>query len=238
MTPADLINLALIDSGVLGQGQTASGEDTNNAFTRLNMMISQWARKRYLLYDLVNVTKVSTGALSYTIGPGMDFNTPRPDRLENGCFFRQLNAQNGLQVDYPLGLIQSQEDYNLIALKSMGTWPAVVFYDSAYPTGTIYVWPVPASGLYEIHLLVKVPLAQFTSLTQDINLPPEYQAAIHYNLCTRLRPAYQLAPDPSVTALAVDSLNVLRNANAQIQSLKMPWPVVRRRFGYNVYSDI
>lgn len=235
-TVAELISLALLDSGVIGQGQTASAEDTNNAFRRLNMMLSQWQRKRWLVYHLIDVSLTSTGAQSYTIGTGGNFNTPRPDRLE-AAFFRQIAGSGVQQIDYPLDLIQSREDYNNIALKTMGTWPSAIFYDSAYPLGNIYVWPVPAASLYAIHLTLKQPLTQFATLVETINLPPEYEAALHYNLCTRLRPAYQLAPDPSITALAVDSLNVIRNANTQLATLKMPAAVLGTRRMYNVYSD-
>lgn len=235
-TVADLISLALLDSGVVGQGQTASAEDTTNALRRLNFMLSQWQRKRWLVYHLIDVSFVSTGAQSYTIGAGANFNTPRPDRLE-AAFFRQLTGSGTQQIDYPLRLIQSREDYNAIALKTMGTWPEAIFYDSAYPVGLVYVWPVPAASLYAIHLSLKQPLTQFATLTETINLPPEYEAALHYNLCARLRPAYQMGPDPSITALAVESLNVIRNANTQLATLRMPGAVLGTRRQYNVYSD-
>ena len=84
MTPVDLIRLALRDSGVNGVGQTPNAEDNNDAFTHLNMMLAQWNRKRWLIYHTIDVSLVSTGALSYSVGAGGDFNTPRPDRVEGG----------------------------------------------------------------------------------------------------------------------------------------------------------
>ena len=47
-TAADIIKLALLDSGVIGQGQTASANDTNNALTRMNWVLEQWARKNQI----------------------------------------------------------------------------------------------------------------------------------------------------------------------------------------------
>lgn len=235
-TVADLIALALTDAGIVGLGQTASAEDTNNAFKRLNWMVSQWARKRWLVYHLIDVVKTSTGATSYTVGTGGDFNTTRPDRLES-AFARQVLPSVSQQIDYPMEIIQSREDYNLIALKTLGTWPSMVFYDSDYPLGNVYFWPVPASGQFDLHITVKQPLAQFAALTDTINFPPEYEGAIYHNLIVRLRSAYQLPLDPVQVGLAKDSLNVLRESNAQIATLRMPNAVLNRGRFYNVYSD-
>lgn len=236
-TVNDFLTLALIDSGVLGSGQIAQAEDIQNAFTRVNYMIAQWNRKRWLVYNLTDVSVVTTGAESYSIGPGQAFNTPRPDRLEDGCFLRQL-AQSGVQqIDYPLELLPSHEDYNRIRLKTMGTWPSIIFYDSNWPTGTIFAWPVPQANQYELHILVKNQLTTFTSLTQIINLPPEYEAALSYNLQIRLRIAYRMPADPAMIAVAKDALNVIRNANIQTPTMKMPPSVIGAQRSYNVYSD-
>lgn len=236
-TVNDFLVLALIDAGILGVGQIATAEDIQNAFTRVNYMIAQWNRKRWLIYNLTDVSVVTTGQETYSIGPGQDFNTPRPDRLEDGCFLRQL-AQSGVQqIDYPLQLLSSHEDYNRIRLKTMGTWPSIIFYDSNWPTGTIFAWPVPNANLYELHILVKHQLTAFTSFTQTINLPPEYEAALTYNLQVRLRVAYRMPPDPAMVALAKDALNVIRGANVQVPSMKMPPSVIGAQRSYNVYSD-
>lgn len=235
-TPAELIRLALIDAGIFGRGQTADAEDTNNAFTRLNWMLSQWSRKRWLVYHLIDVVCESTGALSYSVGSGGDFDTIRPDRIES-AFARQISPQTPNPVDYPLTPIPSREDYNRIVLKNMGTWPALYFYDSGYPEGQLYVWPLPAAGQFDLHISVKKNLDRFTSLAQEIEFPPEYEAALFQNLVVQLRAAYQLAADPVRVGLAKDALAVLRGANAQIPMMQMPSAVVGKRRFYNVYSD-
>jgi hypothetical protein len=232
---SDIINLALYDAGIVGVGQTPLAEDSNNAFTRANWMLSLWQRKRWIIWHLVDVAKVSTGAQSYTVTTGGDFNVARPDRLEGG-FFRLLTTVAPNQVDYPMRLIESHEDYNLISLKQLGTFPGHAFYDSAYPTGLLYPWPVPQASIYEIHILLKEQLGQFTSLSQTIVLPPEYMAAIHHNLVVRLRSGYQLPADPVQVSLAKESLNVIRGANAQIPTLQMPRELVRNGV-YNILSD-
>lgn len=236
-TPADIIRLVLKDTGVLGIGQSANAEDTNDCFDTLNIMIAEWNSKRWLLFHLVDLAKVSTGAQSYTVGPGGDFNAPRPDRLEDGCFFRQLiQSSSPNQIDYPLSLLESREDYSRIALKQLATIPQFIFYDPAFPLGVVYPWPIPSPNLYEIHILVKSQLTQFVNLADTINLPPQYLGALRYNLAARVRTMYQLPPDPQLIGLAMDSLSVLRNMNAQVPRLKMPGGI-QRGAKYNIYSD-
>jgi hypothetical protein len=153
-TARDIITRALEDVGVVGVGQTPLAEDVNYGLTRLNSMIGQFNRRRWLVFHTKDVVCQTTGNAVYTVGVGADFNVPRPDKLENGCFFRQYtnggptgggdfnsdfnndfstgNGQSQYAVDYPLTLIEAREDYNKIALKGMGSWPSFVFYDPAY----------------------------------------------------------------------------------------------------------
>ncbi len=234
-TALDLITGAMDDAGIIGVGQTPLAEDTNKALTRLNAMIAQWSRRRWLVYHLVDVVFTGTGALSYSIGPGGDISANRPDRIESG-YFRQLAGVPGNNVDYPLYILQSREDYNQIILKTMTSVPAYVFYDSAFPLGNIYIWPVP-NQTYEMHLSVKPALQSFPTLDTAFNLPPEYEECIRLNLAVRLRVAYQLPPDAELIGLAKVALNTIKNTNAQIPLLQMPGDLVRGGGTYNVFSD-
>ena len=233
-TVLSLITRCLKDAGVIGVGQSASAEDANDAFDKLNAMLAQMSLRRWLVYQLVDTALSSTGALSYSIGPGCDFNVPRPDRIE-GAFCRQVSTPQG--VDWPLAIIEAHEDYNRITLKTLGSLPGSVFYDSGYPTGKLYFWPVPTGGVYELHVLTKLPLTAFTSLTQPIVLPPEYEEALVYNLAVRLRPAYQLPPDPVINQLAKAALNTIKNANTQMPRLRMPPGLRGLGAYYDPYSD-
>jgi hypothetical protein len=232
-TPSDIITAAMQEAGVLGVGQTLSGEDTTTALNRLNWMLAQWQRKRWLVYHLVDVAAVSTGAQSYNVGTAQPLNVVRPDRIE-AAYLRQL--VNSQPIDYPLEELKSREDYNLVALKSLTSFPYYFFYDAAYPTGVFYPWPIPLASIYEIHITVKEQLGSFTNLAQQINLPPEYMGALHYNLAARLRAAYRLPPDPTLIGLARDALNVIRSANAQVPRLQMPTDLVRGGL-WNVFGD-
>lgn len=235
-TAGNIVSLALLDAGVIGVGQTPNAEDSANALTRMNWMIDQWARQRWLVYALQDSSVTSTGATSYTVGPGGDINiASRPDRLET-AFLRQLTPGPPNQIDYPLEILQSWEDYVNIALKSLQSFPEFIFYDSAYPTARIFPWPVPQPTIYAVHILTKVVLSELTSLASNIVFPPEYYAALHTNLAVVLRDAYDLPPKPVLVARAKVALNTMRKANTQIGRLGMP-PGLLRDGIYDFFSD-
>lgn len=235
-TALDIINLAQESAGNLGVGQTLLSEDVAKGLRVLNMMLGQWNRNRWLVYHLVDTAFTCTGAQSYTVGSGGNFNIARPDRLE-AAYIRQINVQSPNQIDYPLQILESREDYSLlIPMKQLQASPSyAIFYDSGYPTGTLYPYPVPSSQ-FELHIVTKSPLTTFATAATTVTLPPEYEEALWSNLAVRLCPLYQLPLPPEVVAIAKASRNTLRKANAQIPRLTMPDPL-QRPYRYNIFSD-
>jgi hypothetical protein len=234
-TAADLINLSLKDSGVLGTGQVAQADDLADALTRLNLMISQWSTRRWLVYHLVDTACACTGATSYTVGTGGAFNVARPDRIE-AAYIRQIVPSQPTPVDWYLEQITSREDYAKLTLKTMAASPSDrFFYDSDYPNGVLYPWPIPSSS-YELHILTKAVLQQFANTGTTVQLPPQYEEALYLNLVVRNRAAYQLPENKVFTGLAKAALKTIRTSNFQISRLRMPLPI-RRGPAYNVYSD-
>jgi len=217
----------------------------------VNLILGQWSRKRWLNTDLIDVAFATTGAQSYSIGVGGDINTPRPDKIES-AFFRVngglmynavLDGSGGFLLDdagniitdgtlntylnpqafdYELGIIEAREEYNLIPTKGIVSWPRAMFYDSSYPMGRIYLWPVPVANAFQVHLSMKVGFAPIVDTTLDLALPPEYADALMWTLCARLRPMYGLTPEPTVTAAMRAALNTIRVANTQISELRLP----------------
>ena len=232
-TVNDLITDTLKLAGILGVGQTASAEDSTDAFKAINAMIAQWARRRWMVYHLIDVSFQATGAQSYTIGTGGDISATRPDQIDS-AFVRLTNGGNA--VDYPLYIIASREDYNRIGMKSLNSFPVAIFYDSNYPLGSVYIWPVPNST-YQVHITMKAPLAAFGALSDTVSLPAEYEEALKMNLAIRLRVAYQLPGDAMLVTLAKVALNTIKNTNTQIAKMRMPNGLLGQSGRYNIYSD-
>jgi hypothetical protein len=249
-TAQDIVTYALKANGIGAAGQQLGGADLTDGLFWLQTLLAQWQRKRWLVWHLVDTAIPSTGALNYGVGPGSNFNIARPDQLE-GAYARLItNTVDGagfnaggsdvggpdgigggsapgttvpgiLNIDYQMFQIMSMEEYAALPLKGLQTFPSCVFYDSAYPTGKAYFYPVPNES-FELHILTKETLQQFAGLTDSFMMPPEYVEALVWSLAARLRPAYGLPPDPTVTAAMTTAMATIRNANTQIPQLQMP----------------
>ncbi len=246
-TIGDLITQALKDAGALGIGQVPNAEEITDGWIRLQWMLQEWERERWLVYHLVTYLVTCTGAVTYTIGPGGNIPTggtagvpasARPNRLE-AAFLRQITQPAPNQVDYALRLLESMEDYSKITLKQLGSLAQCIFYDPAWPLGVLYPWPVPQANLYQLGVVVReqLPVA-FLTLATVVSLPYEYYSAIVSNLALRCRPKYGLGtyPGDMVPVMAKNSLAVLRKGNTAIAELQMP-SQLRRQGLYNVFSD-
>jgi hypothetical protein len=256
-TVIEALFLALRMAGRITDTQSVSdgSKDVADAFSLLVMMLAQWQRRRWLVWNEQEISLVSTGALSYTIGPRQDFNTTRPDKI-HAAFVRLLHTGGGgggpgsngallpamlpfplgegptagtgttavgRNVDIPLSIIEAREDWSTITIKDLGSIPAAVFYDSAFPVGRLYFWPVPPANAYEMRLAVKATLPVYQTVADDLALPPEYVDALVNNLAVRVAlasPGAQVSP--LLLSQARASLNTIRLANTQIPLLSMP----------------
>lgn len=223
-TPLQVIFLALRMAGRITdqQGVASGSQDVADAFSLLVAMLGQWQQERWLVWGLVNTALPATGANSYTVGPGGDFSQGRPTKIES-AFIRLLPvAGNGQTVDFPLEIISSYDDFNMITLKNLTTIPSAVFYDAAFPLGNLFVWPVPAAGSYEIHIAARADLPSYGSLSAPLGLPAEYNEALIANLACRINLLAGASTNPELSRLAAKTLRVLRKVNLQVPAMQMP----------------
>lgn len=246
----DLVTQALKDCGYLGVGMNPLAEDVNEAFARLQWMLSSWERQRYLVYHLVTYVLPSTGQITpYSIGPTSAALTPqisvgaygqsaRPNRLESGVF-RQLFTPSSQPIDWPLAPLGSMEDYNeKVRIKNLTNFGLWYFYDPAWPIGQIYLWPWPSANVYAIVMTAREQLPIGFALRDTVNIPFEYYQAMVSNLALLLRPKYGIrgGPGDELPNIARDSKMVLRAGNTALGTLSMPATIVRRG-QYDIFSD-
>lgn len=242
-TVADVINEAWRKAGLLGGGQTMSGDDTVSAVADFNDLIAQWQTQRWMTWGLQELSIASSGSTTgYTVGPGGQLDPGfTPTRLEY-VFQRQL-VTAGLNVDTPFEIIPSREEYSRLSLKSLQSFGLYAFLDtSTFPLAKLFLYPWPNPTIYAIFIGVKTEIAPvFTAATLGsvLTIPGHYIAAIKFNLAERFRQAYGkgLRPDPELSKLARSSLAIVKQSNLQIPELVMPKVLIIQSSGYNILSD-
>lgn len=216
---AEIIDLALKDLGIVGEGQTASGTTLADAFATLNQMLALWQVDKLYVYASKTVAATLTGAASYTVGAGGDLNVQRPHKID-AAFWQ------GGGVDYPVDVLHNLGDYQQ-AYKAGAGQPHAIRYEPTYPLGTLY--PLPSGATGTLILVTRVDLPTYIGTTDDISLPPEYALAVRYNLAEQLSSAFQTPLRPDVAAMAVRAKKILKRNNLSIPRSQMPSNLISGR---------
>ncbi len=146
--------------------------------------------------------------------------TARPLTVQDDSFIR-LNG-----ADYPITILAPAQ-YRAIVDKSQPTspLPMFMFYDTTYPLGTLYFWPVPTAGTV-LYLYSQQQLAQFPTLTTPLVMPPGYQRALEYSLAEELAPAYGFEPPRTLVRTAASARRNIKRMNLPDLRMSLPDAVV------------
>lgn len=230
----DLIKTAAQKLGALESGESLTAEEANDGLSVLNSMLDAMSIDRRYVYHIQQESFTWTGAAtSKTIGSSGDFNTTRPEQIEEGTFFRDSSNN-----DYPVTVTENRQVYDRLTVKSTSsTYPQILFYDKAYPLGTLYVYPVPSSAL-TLKLNSWKILQSFTALTTDLSLPKGYQWMIENNLAVALEPVFSMKARDSVVRAANKSLSSLSRLNSpSLIASTEAVAVIEGGSGYNINAD-
>jgi len=234
MTALDLINGSLRLLGVLASGEVAPNSEANDAFSSLNDMIDTWSNESLLIYEKAYETfGVNVNQQSYQWGAGAtDFNSPRPQRLEN-INWQQVTATTTLEL--PVDIL-NKDQWAAISIK--GITSSIVtraWLEFTYPNATLWLWPIPSVAANIVVWSWK-PLIDIASINTTLSLPPGYQRALRYNLALELAPEYGVQVDPIVEAHAIESKANLKVMNSKILMMACDAATLNKRSTWNWYT--
>ena len=228
MTITELIALAMRDANIIGEGESATGAQTQDALDTLNQMLAQWAVDNSTIYAQQEVSFTPTGASTYTVGSGANVNMVRPARID-GMFWRSGG------IDYPITMLDTLSQWESIPDKTEAGEPLMAFYLPSLTTGTLYLYPQPSSGT--VYLIAQASLPFSNALADSITLPTEYQLPIRLNLYVLLAGMYGAQLKPALVKWADQSLKALKRTNLRIETLCMPEAIPMHRRS-NIISGV
>ena len=233
MTLLDLITQALQSIAVYGLGQTPNSAETADAVNALNIMVDSWNADGLLIPSVTRESFTLTiGKESYTWGTmasAGNFTTARPARLTR-AFIRDGS------YDYPVELIGGDE-YEDITDKTTSGRPEQLWYNPTFPLATVFLYFTPDAA-YNLRVDSEQDLIDFSSLVATISLPPEYLAALKWNLAQELCSPYMKQVPPIVAMRADETLRTVRRINAaqKAEPVRLDLFTVRRGDSRNILT--
>ena len=215
------INTFLTDSlilvGAYAQGQTANPEDLALAFRTVNRKIDSLSAEKLTMPGLFRLSFPLSGQSSYTMGPGMTWNTAtRPIKIKSASVI----APNGVEKACNL---PTADQWAAIPDKSRtGVYVEDLFYDNGFPIGACYVTPMPYQG--NMILWSFQPIQQLGAQTGTVNLAPGYEQALLAVSATDLCIAFQRPLTQELAAAADQAKNVIMQLNAELFNAPAPPP--------------
>lgn len=227
MNQTDLISAALVEIGVLSPGEALTAQDEQSASTVLSQMLDAWQAQSMYIFATARLV-FSPVALKqvYTIGPGGDFNVPRPAKIQG---FGIINLQNPIQpAELPVDELTAAQWRDVVVKNIPSALPQKVWDDQQFPLRNLSYWPVPNIPV-EFSIYCDVQLNSWPDYVTDVTFPPGYFEAIRYALAIRLAPSFGAAAmvTPQLLQLAKDAQEVVKIANVRIADLRCDDAIVR-----------
>jgi len=225
--------------GIYNPNETPTAPDAQSALTALNNMLGQWSLMTGAIPTRIRevfdtVSGQGTPSNPYTIGPGGDFNTSRPMRIDGAAVLLTQSQPNPVEVPIP---VLTNDAYDAIQVKELSNNQATaLFYQPSSPLGRIYLWPIPNVSTNDLVLYRLDQLGTFPSLSASYDMPIGGDEAAIYNLAVRLADTFAVAGGcpASVARIAANSFNTFKRANLKLADLPQEIPNGNRRYGYNI----
>lgn len=191
LTAQRLIDLALMDIGVAGQGGAAGASVDSNlrpqALDLLNILLKELDDLGMLLFNVTRRTQTLTaGTASYLLANDVsDVDDPM-----------RYTQANGSPVASQVTVMARDEYMTLPDRTIQG--PVLRFYPepSFDATGikqiTLYLYPVPPNTGDTLEYAAGIRLADVTTLQQTIGVPQKWLNTILWGLTSRLAPSYSM----------------------------------------------
>lgn len=208
-TALQIIEDALGLTNAVGVDQTLTAEEVATGLRAFNDLLEIFSTRNLAVYGSANQSfNTVVGQSVYTIGTGGNWNTARPERIEEPAYA----VVNGMS--FPVTSM-TQDEYNAIANKAQTQdFPARYLYVNDYPLGLVTVFPVP-SAIAPVTFSLDRLLTAVASAAASLSFPPGYAMVFTYKLAIMLAPRFgkKIANYPEVVQIANDSFADICRAN-------------------------
>ncbi len=220
-TVIDLINDALQDAGILSSNESANPTDAQKAFRLLNRMLDADSTEDLMIYNnTFEVFNLVSGQQVYTMGLDGDWDTTRPTDI-TAIYMRDTNGN-----DLPVNLLSYEQYADILSKPVAATIALSAWCNSGATTWNVTFWPVPTQTSYRAVVWSWKLLTQFTSVSDDVILPPGYEDYIESNLAAKCCVAFNRPMPDDLLNWASAAKAKLKRFNIDVPLLGMPSDLV------------
>lgn len=217
ITGRQIIQGAMRAIGASAAGETPDGTEFRDCFQLLNQLLDDFKNDRLLIpHTTIATYTLSAGVARYTIGPGGDFDTIRPQVIDAAAVYPDPADAREVRLE-----VYAQDRWARVLNKTMpGAYPRILYYDHAYSAGlgAIDVSPVPETGTVRLVLWTPQPLGTFATLDTSYDLAPGMARLLRLNLAVEIAPEFPGSPQDTLAQVA----QLAREAKASVRSANLP----------------
>jgi hypothetical protein len=213
VTVQQLINAALMDIGVLAQGESPSTDESNDALTRANQLLASWSLEGLTAYGVKHESfSLTATTVNYTMGSGGSFSSSGwPVKIVaaaavNGNFRRPMKVLSFEELR-----AESADDTG-----RTDDLPSLLGADRAYPLKNVKIFPPPRSSSTSVEIDSWQPFTAFAALGDTVALAPGYEMALQFELAVALAPSYGRAVTAELAANLTRAKGVIQELNRSI----------------------
>lgn len=194
-TWTEVIALALVESGLVGEGQIATASQGAVGMKLLNLLLDKWDGEGLALPDFSTAITFNTVAnqAQYLLGAGSGAAyAVRPETIITATVTISTSPVNVYQTMVPM----SFQEYQSIPVPGTTAQPWNYAINQTWPQMGLYLYPTPAA-IYPINLTCKVKWIS-TVGAPELNpfevaeVPSGYAEALVTNLALRIAKRYRL----------------------------------------------
>lgn len=215
---SDILNDSLYYINAYGPAEPVSSDDQTFALRIVNRVLDSMSAKKLSPIGIKTASYSLSGAGSYTFGAGQTWaSTTRPIKIKAASTL----TMSGLERE---ARVATAEQWAAVLDKSRtGALIEDLYWDGGFPTGNIYVSPMPPVGANCI-LRTYEAIADFVNLTDTVSLPPGYERALvlifSLELCI---PFGRPIPD-GLPQLSQEAMLTIASLSAEILGTPVPQP--------------
>ena len=181
-TAQQLIDAALRKITVLGEGESASGNQYADAQQELNYMLGTWSQQGPNLWTITEGTAIPliSGTATYTL-------SPRPRSVAT-VRFAVNDVEQRPMTEW------DRQDWDRFPQKAQTGAPLKYLVDRQRTSTTLTFWPIPnQTGVWTAPYSYERVFQDVTQPSQDIDVPQEWLETVMVNLASRLADDYRLS---------------------------------------------